>query len=63
MFWECLADVHNDVVSSMMSRNSFDEIKEYLHLVDNTSLDPNGKFRKVSSSLDKLNELSFRLSP
>ena len=26
MFWECSADVHNDAVSSMMSKNRFDEI-------------------------------------
>ena len=26
MFWECSADVHNDAVSSVMSRNRFDEI-------------------------------------
>ena len=26
MFWECSTDVHNDAVSSMMSRNRFDEI-------------------------------------
>ena len=44
MFWEYSADVHNDAVSSMMSRNRFDEIMKYLHLADNTSLDPNDKF-------------------
>ena len=26
MFWECSADVHNGAVSSIMSRNRFDEI-------------------------------------
>ena len=47
MFWECSADVHKDAVSSLISRNRFDEIMKYLHLVDNTSLDPNDKFSKV----------------
>ena len=47
MFCECSADVHNDAVYSMMSKNRFDEIMKYLHLVDNTSLDPNFKFSKV----------------
>ena len=56
MFWECSADVHNDAVSSMMSRNRFDEIMKYLHLADNTSLDPNDKFSKVRLLLDKLNK-------
>ena len=27
MFWECSADVHNDAVSSIMSGNRFDEIR------------------------------------
>ena len=35
VFWECSADVHNDAVSSMMSKNRFDEIMKYLHLADN----------------------------
>ena len=47
MFCECSANVHNDAVSSMMSRNRFDEIMKHLHLVDNISLDPNDKFSKV----------------
>ena len=56
LFWVCSADVHNDVVSSMMSRNRFNEIMKYLHLADNTYLDPNDKFSKVGPLLDKLNK-------
>ena len=63
MFWECSADVYNDAVFSMMSRNRFDEIMNYLHLADSTSLDPNDKFSKVRPLLDKLNEVSFQLPP
>ena len=48
MFWACSADVHNDVVSSMMSRNRFNEIMKYL--------DPNDKFSKAGPLLDKLNK-------
>ena len=47
MFWEWLADVHYDAVSSMMSRNRFDAVMKYLYLADSTRLDPNDKFRKV----------------
>ena len=54
-FWEYSADVHNDAVSSMISRNRFDEIMKYLHLADNTSLDANNKFNK-RPLLNKLNE-------
>ena len=56
LFWVCSADVHNDVVSSMMSRNRFNEIMKYLHLADNTYLDPNDKFSKVGPLLNKLNK-------
>ena len=56
MFWECSIDIHNDAVSSMMSKNRFDEIMKYLHLAYNTSLDPNDKFSKVRPLLDKLIE-------
>ena len=35
MFWEFSSDVHNNVVSSMMSRNRFDETMKDLHLADN----------------------------
>ena len=57
MFWECSADVHNNAVSSMMSRNRSDKTMKYLRLADNTSLDPNDKFSKVRPLLDKLKEL------
>ena len=36
MFWECSADIHNDVAFSVMSKNRFDEIMKYLHLAVNT---------------------------
>ena len=56
MFWECLTDIHNDAVFSMMSRNKFEEIMKYLHLADSTSLDPNNKFSNVRHLFNKLNE-------
>ena len=40
----------------MMSRNRFNEIMTYLHLTNNTYLDPNDKFSKVGPLLDKLNK-------
>ena len=64
MFWECSTDVHNDAVSSMMSGNRFDEIMKYLHLANNTSLDPNDKSGKIRPLLVKLNEQClFQLTP
>ena len=54
MFWECSADVHNDAVSSVITRSRSDEIMKYLHLAGNISLDPNNKFSKVQPLLHKL---------
>ena len=56
MFWKCSDDVRNYAVSSMMSRNKFDEVMIHIYLADNTSFVPNDKFSKVVPLLDKLNE-------
>ena len=55
MFWECSADIHNDVVFSLMSKNRFDEVMKYLHLAVNTSL-TNERFGEVQHLLHKLKE-------
>ena len=56
MFWENTADVQNTAVSSLMSRNRFDEIMQNLHLADNSFLDANDKFSKVRRLIEKLND-------
>ena len=55
MFWECSADVHNDVAFSMMSKNRSDEIMKYFHLAVNISL-TNERFSEVQYLLNKLKE-------
>ena len=56
MFSENTAGVQNIVISSRKSRNRFDEIWQNFHLADNSTLDPNDKFRKVLPLIEKLNE-------
>ena len=56
MFWENTADVENIAISSLISRNRFDEIMQNLNLADSSTLDPNDKFRKVSPLIKNLNE-------
>ena len=59
MFWKYSADIHNDAVSSMMTRNKFHEMIKYLDFSNNTSFDPDDKFGKVRLLLNKLNASVF----
>ena len=43
MYWEHNEDNHNTTVSSLLSRNRFDETMQNLHLADNSSLDKEGE--------------------
>ena len=56
MYWEHNEDTRNTTVSSLLSRNQFDEIMQNLHLIDNSNLDKEDKFAKVRPFIDKLNE-------
>ena len=47
MHWQTRNDTNNRLVSSMMSREEFEECKRYLHLCHNDHLDKNGKFFKT----------------
>lgn len=55
MYWESNGDVHNQMVSTAMSRNRFSAILANIHFADNNSLDPGDKFAKVRPLLDHLN--------
>ena len=56
MHWEHNEDIHNTTVSSLLSRNRFDETTQNLHLVDNSNLDKEDKFAKVRPLINKFNE-------
>ena len=56
MYWEHNEDTHNAIVSSLLSRNRFDETMQDLHLADNSSLDKEDKFAKVRPLINKVNE-------
>ena len=59
MYWEHNGDTYSSTVSSLLSRNRFDEIMQNLHLADNSNLDKEDKFAKVKPLTDKLNEQCF----
>ena len=56
LYWEHNEDTHNTTVSSLLSRNRFDEIMQNLHLADNSNLDKEDTFGKVRPLIYKLNE-------
>ena len=56
MYWERPEDCHNLVVSAMMAKNEFLECKRYLHLADNNALNTSGKFAKVRTLFNAINE-------
>ena len=56
MYWERPEDCHNLVVSAMMAKNEFVECKRYLHLADNNALNTSGKFAKVRTLFNAINE-------
>ena len=56
MYWEHNENTHNTTVSSLLSRNRFDEIMQNLYLADNSNLDKEDKFAKMRPLTNKLNE-------
>ena len=56
LYWEHNEDTHNTTVSSLLSRNRFDEIMQNLHLAHNSNLNEEDKFAKVRPLIDKSNE-------
>ena len=56
MYWQRTDDVYNGAVSSIMTRNRFDEIMQNLYLENNDDLDKNDKFAKVRPLINLLNK-------
>lgn len=56
MFWESNEDVHNEAVSSAMPVNRFEELLRFMHVCDNTHLDPSDKLAKLRPLFVMLNE-------
>lgn len=56
MYWENSEDVHNAAVSSTMPVNRFEELLRYIHVCDNTNLEPGDKLAKLRPLFTMLNE-------
>ena len=56
LYWARDADVHNEAISSAMTRNRFTEMMRYLHCCDNARLDADDKLSKVRPLVSMVNE-------
>ena len=56
MHWEMYLDSQNTIVASLLTRNRFLNVLQYLHLADNSNLNPSDKFSKVKPLLRMMNE-------
>lgn len=55
-YWSNQQDLHLDVVSKVMSRDTFQQIKKYIHLADNYNLPAGDKAAKVNELYQMLNK-------
>ena len=55
MCWERREDGHKLLLSSMMSKNKFEEYQTYLHLIDNNNLDLSDWSGEVPPLLNSIN--------
>ena len=53
-YWSTQLDLACEAVSRAMPRNTFDAIMKYLHLADNTNLNKEDKFSKVSINVPEI---------
>ena len=56
MYWQRREDSQNQVVTALMTKNEFEECKQFLHLADNKSLDKTDRFAKVRPLFDAVNK-------
>lgn len=56
MYWKMTEDNHNRIVTSLFTRNKFNEVLKNVHLADNDNLDNNHKFVKVYPLIEILNK-------
>ena len=56
LYWEMCLDGQNTIVASLLTRNRFLNVLQYLHLADNNNFNPSDKFSEVNPLLRMMNE-------
>ena len=62
MYWQKRDDSFNHAVTELMTKNKFEETKQYLHLANNSTLDKADKFAEVRPLFDanKQSQLNYK---
>ncbi|XP_071051462.1 piggyBac transposable element-derived protein 3-like [Onthophagus taurus] len=63
MYWEKSIDCNYQGISSLMSRNRFEELLRYFHVADNANLTQDDRFAKVRPLWDLLNKRWLKYYP
>ena len=56
MYWEMSSDSRNTIVTSLLTKNRFLDVLQYLHLADNNNLNPSDKFSKMNPLFKMIND-------
>ena len=56
MYWQRREDNQNRMVTALMTKNEFEESKQFLHLVDNESFDKTHRFANGRPLFDAINK-------
>ena len=56
MYWQRREDCQNRMATSLMTKNEFEDCKQFLHLTDNENLDKTERFGKVRPLFDAIDK-------
>ena len=56
MYWQKREDCKNPMAAALMTKNEFEDCKQFLHLPDNKNLDKTDRFGKVRPLFDAINK-------
>ena len=56
MYWQRREDGQNRMTTALMTKNEFEDCKQFLHLVDNENFDKMDRFGKVRPLFDVINK-------
>lgn len=59
-YWTNKSDMHNDLISTAMSRNRFKQISRFIHFTEQTDVDPHDKMWKLRPLTNCLNQNFLR---
>ena len=56
MYWQRKEDCQSRIVTALLTKNEFEEYKQFLHLADNENSDKTDRFAKIRTLFDAINK-------